>query len=316
MSDRITNPSEFVNGKVDSQFPSPGDQHCAESPSQSSMNENSLQPKNGYTKVPHFLIEHLMKRNFSEYESRVIWKVIRETYGWHRKEAEIIFDDFEKDTGLSRYHVWRTLSKLICRNVVGKRVKGHKGFYWIKEDFTKWLDISLRGDISSRGDTLSPSEETQISPPGETVIIKKGKKTKRKDICTAISSKAKKQSTQSPEAKAFIEAWCESFTTFFGKPYPIDKKKDFELAQEIMDLYPLSDMKSSIQRFFKEKDKFVEKAGRTIHIFRNQLARLLSTKYKPPVGSPEYYREGMKQYETVDEGASEESQTGEDGQSS
>jgi hypothetical protein len=126
-----------------------------------------------------------------------------------------------------------------------------------------------------------------------------------------FSPKARKQSLQSPEGEVFMRAWSESFSKAFGKPYPINKRKDFDVAQEIMETCPLPDIKPSIERFFKEKNDFVEKAGHSIGIFQSQLSRLLSTTYKPLVGSPEYYEEVKRRYGGADEGANgAESQTG------
>ncbi|MGA2462801.1 MAG: replication protein [Thermodesulfobacteriota bacterium] len=104
------------------------------------------QAEDGHVDIANEIVEALAKVNLSAYESRVLWVIWRKTYGWHRKKDQISITQFEKATGLKRWHVARTLSELAERNIVTRMGNSRIITYGFQKDYTKWRTITKRGN--------------------------------------------------------------------------------------------------------------------------------------------------------------------------
>lgn len=71
------------------------------------------QKENGSFPIANEIAEALMRINISPYENRVLWVVLRQTYGWKKKEDYISFSQIGKKTGLDR--------RLAARGMKGMR---------------------------------------------------------------------------------------------------------------------------------------------------------------------------------------------------
>ncbi len=107
----------------------------------------SPQKENGYTPIASELVEALAKTNLSAYESRVLWALLRKTYGWHKKADRISRSQFASLTGLDGRNISRTLSKLVSRNIVTRRTRALQVVvYSIQKDYTLWKDDRQKAD--------------------------------------------------------------------------------------------------------------------------------------------------------------------------
>jgi phage replication O-like protein O len=105
----------------------------------------SPQAEDGHTDIANEVAEALARTNLSAYESRVLWVILRKTWGWHKKVDQISFTQFEKATGMHRRHIQRTLTELIKRNIVARLGYRRIGTYQFQKDYTKWQDVAKRG---------------------------------------------------------------------------------------------------------------------------------------------------------------------------
>lgn len=85
------------------------------------------------------------------------------------------------------------------------------------------------------------------------------------------------------DVKAFMDWYCERFKQETKKPYSVGGK-DFKLASEMLRLFSLEELEKMADRFFREPDQFVKKAGFTIGVFKTMLNRLVSVKERKPLG--------------------------------
>ncbi len=91
------------------------------------------------TKVPSSLIEELAKTNLSAYESRILWAIIRKTYGWHKDKDVISRSQFSELTGLDGRNISRILAKLVRRHIIARDRPSPKVVaYYIQQDTTIW----------------------------------------------------------------------------------------------------------------------------------------------------------------------------------
>lgn len=97
----------------------------------------SPQTENGYTPIANEILEALARTNFSAYESRILWCIVRKTYGWGQKEDWIAISQMVEATGMHRSHVSRAKKMLLARNIVtegGNKIS-------IQKDYTRWREL-------------------------------------------------------------------------------------------------------------------------------------------------------------------------------
>lgn len=81
------------------------------------------QVENGHLKIANEVWEHLMCSALTGSEYQVVMTVIRKTWGWNQKIAEISLDEFCKSTFQSERSIARALQSLTEKNIL-TRVKG------------------------------------------------------------------------------------------------------------------------------------------------------------------------------------------------
>ena len=125
------------------------------------------QNENGYLAIPHDIAEALMRTRLSPNQSRLLWAILRKTWGWHKESDWISNSQFVEMTGISRGHVSRGIRELVMRNIVTRA--GNKTAF--NKDYTQWreLPIGVRGyQVTNSGNTVTPSGNT-VTPMGNKV---------------------------------------------------------------------------------------------------------------------------------------------------
>jgi len=128
------------------------------------------QIEHGYAKVANEIAEALAKINLSPYESRIVWSIFRETYGWSKKSERITVSRFQELTGLKRQHISRTLAVLIGRNVIERKGKSHKIYYGFQKDYEIWQEYRIshfKGDETSPHGVMSEAVKEQENSKAE-----------------------------------------------------------------------------------------------------------------------------------------------------
>lgn len=94
------------------------------------------QLENGYTRIANEILEALCRFRIPGEARMILDAIIRETYGWARKEASIRNDDFVRLTGLCRQNISRAITKLLDRNLIFKN--GH--VFQFNKDHETWCE--------------------------------------------------------------------------------------------------------------------------------------------------------------------------------
>lgn len=114
------------------------------------------QLENSYFRIATEIAQAFMRINLSPQESRILWAIIRETYGWRKKEREITLDRLSELTGMSKPHVCHALRKLENRKIIAKK----DGKISLQKDYEQWEGIKL-----PLADSL-PEQATPIAQTG------------------------------------------------------------------------------------------------------------------------------------------------------
>ena len=97
--------------------------------------------KNGYTRIAHELLEALCLVGLNGAEFRVVLAVVRATYGWQKREAELSLTDLRNMTGLGRRTLIYSVQNLQTKNVmqVTKQEHGQRNLYALNKDYETWM---------------------------------------------------------------------------------------------------------------------------------------------------------------------------------
>lgn len=98
------------------------------------------QPENGLTSIAHEIAEAFCRINLSAYESRIVWFILRKTYGYHKTTDRISFSQFEEFTKLKHWHISRTLDRLLKRNIITRTGEGYNLIYGLQKDYDLWIN--------------------------------------------------------------------------------------------------------------------------------------------------------------------------------
>jgi len=89
-----------------------------------------------FTRVPNEILEALARTHLSPYESKIIFFIIRKTYGWNKIEDWIALSQIVEGTGIAKPNVCRSIKSLRRRRIITRPNKRHIG---LQEDYTMWL---------------------------------------------------------------------------------------------------------------------------------------------------------------------------------
>ena len=158
----------------------------------------SPQLENGYTKIANEILEALATINLSSYQSRLLWVVLRKTYGFNKKYDWISNSQIIVATGLKKGHVSRTKKELIQRRI---QVTSSGNKIAFNKNYKQWRELPKKVTVTSTG--------TPVTNTGTKVTSRGGhkrnytKKTSTKDI-------KKLKQKENPIWKKFCDL-CEEF---------------------------------------------------------------------------------------------------------
>ena len=144
------------------------------------------QVENGYIRIATELWEALIQYRIPGEQRQVLDFIIRQTYGWQRKEAPISLDEFCQYTGIVKPNVCRSIRWLIDKNMIIKNDNYDIPTYCINKKYKSWKSLSKKI-------TLSKMITKVIKNDNPHLLYKNNKDN------TPISPKKKKRKTSLPD---------------------------------------------------------------------------------------------------------------------
>lgn len=126
------------------------------------------QPDN-FTRVSNELAEAFAKQRLSGQEWQVLWAILRNTYGWNRKEHEMSFSYIAKAVGILEPNVARIIKSLLSKKIIRviKNDKGYPNKYALNKDYEQWRGVIKndkgKGVIKNDKGGLSKMTRTGLS---------------------------------------------------------------------------------------------------------------------------------------------------------
>ncbi len=166
----------------------------------------SIQIEDGnWFKLHNQIAEALAVADLSGMEFRLLWHLLRATYGWQRKQAEIGYEEFAAATNSSKSVVIRYLKRLEENGIIRSKGNGPKSkkTWW----FNKYAEEWFKGDQMmtlepSKGDQLVTSKGDQlVTSKGDQLVTSKGDQlvTPYKDIERQVNTGGKKPPQLTPQ---------------------------------------------------------------------------------------------------------------------
>jgi len=112
------------------------------------------QKENGFTAISNELIDAFQRLHLSGNQWKLLWTILRLTYGWNKKTDYISLTTFEKCTGLNRWNFKQYLDDLFHREIIIRDNSGYIIKYGLQKDYTKWK-TSIKNNTSIRNDTAT-----------------------------------------------------------------------------------------------------------------------------------------------------------------
>lgn len=224
------------------------------------------QAENGHIDIAHEIAESFFNLQLSGNQWRILWIILRQTYGWHKKSDRISISYFQNKSGLQRRHISRALKDLVERNIVTKNDTSFITTYGFQKDNSKWKLSPKMTHITKNDTSLSPKMTLKLSP--KLVHTKETKETNTKENILTSSPKT------NPDIKIFIDFWYQTFQAKFNKPYCVNGSKEGNLVKKLIQTYKLDPLKTLAVKFFNTPDEFIFKAGYTIGVFYSQINKL------------------------------------------
>jgi phage replication O-like protein O len=147
------------------------------------------QAENGHLDLAHEIIEKFFNLQLSGNQWRILWVILRQTYGWKKKVERISITTFEKKTGLHRRHIHRALKDMIDRKIITKNDTTFIVTYGFQKDYSKWELLPKMSPLKTVTKNVTGSLPKLVTKPlPKLVTIKEKKETTKKKGGTIPSS--------------------------------------------------------------------------------------------------------------------------------
>ena len=251
----------------------------------------SPQVENGHLKIANEVWEHLMQSRVTCSELQLCMAVIRKTWGWKTKEAEISLHDFAIMTSNSESTVARGLSKLVSINMLVRTRGGGRGIQskWsFNKDWETWKTLStVRENINSLKINTVLNESQSLPTVGEINLkderVSHSNSLKSQEQLPAkTTSKEKKANRASNEApsdprltplKSFIS---EKFKAVRGCGMISDSSDWSKLSALLKSsredpAYCLEKLQTAWMAFLESEDQFHQKQGHPLRYWASNV---------------------------------------------
>ena len=110
-------------------------------------NDTNTEKVEGFTKIPNYIIESLIKTKLTGSELMVFLVICRQTFGWHKRVVPISGTKIAKFTYFPTSYIFRLLNKLEGKNliVISRGGRGCTNLISIELDPSSWI-VNLRKD--------------------------------------------------------------------------------------------------------------------------------------------------------------------------
>ena len=121
----------------------------------------SPQTGNGHTQIANEVLEKIYQQPLTSSEFRVVFFVIRKTWGWKKKEDKISLSQIAKEVGIPRSNASDILQSLVAKRLLVK-TKGIINTLQFNKDYEKWVVAKRLPPSRSTTTTLVAKQRPEV----------------------------------------------------------------------------------------------------------------------------------------------------------
>lgn len=208
-----------------------------------------VQIENGYTKIANELIDQFQRIKLSGNQWNILMVIIRQTYGYNRKEWEISNKHISEVTGIHRCHVSRELSALQDYGLITIEVASEKRVLKINKDYEHW-DFTKKNVTKSGNTNKLPKTVTNVTEIGNKKLPK---------MVTNVTEIG--NHTYKRKHKDNIKENIKYTENFKNDNSAVTKMKNTDFSAEFENLWKLYPRRIGKSKVSKKAMKELEKAG-------------------------------------------------------
>ncbi len=238
----------------------------------------SPQKENGYTSIANELFEKIYQFNFSLRELRIILTVIRFTYGFNRKEAELSLTFLANATKIPLRHVQTTVKNLISKNVLivkNECIGIHSRKIQLNKNYDNWK-LVLTDSVNSKSSLVLTNPVNSSDTDSVNSSIDQSGQPRKKEIKKTLKKTIENfpLPNQLKEINGFAEIWNDW----------IQYRKEIKK--------PLTP--TAIKRQFSQLIEFKEKGYNVLGIVDTSIQRRWQGFFEPKENNFSYRNNGHK----------------------
>lgn len=236
-----------------------------------------METVNGYFKIENNVAEALALINLSEYETRLLWVILRKTWGWNKEKDHISFSQFEKATGIKRSNAHPALLRLVNKNIIKTCKEGRIKTYSVNKKTNTWKYEKNKNVIATNNMSTqnSNSISTNNKPLSQDITIPLFEEINTTEQIKTIKQKTNNISNKSLPAKGkpkeqssiqkLVDYYKKLYKEKFNQEPTISEfsliKWRGKLNKKLEQGFTLREIAILLQLFAKSKDSDVNKLG-------------------------------------------------------
>lgn len=128
----------------------------------------SPQLEDGHTRIANELLDAIVRFDFSKRQYKVVFFVIRKTYGWNKKEDVMSLSQIVDGTGLQRNHSCETVNELSVMKVLLKQEHRNGQLIKLNKNYGEWRLFPKQEHVPKTGTDCSQNRTEGVPKTGTT----------------------------------------------------------------------------------------------------------------------------------------------------
>ena len=241
------------------------------------LRPRSPQVEDGFTRIANELIDAMSAADLTENEQRVLYRVIRRTYGFNKKQDDIAASQIGMECRMASSHVTAALNSLARKHFIHKRPGTYGCIIGVQKDWSRWPMRSVPSEFvdgpkkrrgrPSKDDVITEPmpEDVAEKTPTESVVVylvdaekplpilekplRNPSQTPTESVYTKDNSKDKGQKNKTLSAATLPDGFAA-----FWSVYPRGEKKK-AAAEAWQKLGPDAELQATILASIKDHEK-------------------------------------------------------------
>lgn len=133
------------------------------------------QREEGHIEIASEIVDKFQSYHLSGNEWKILWVVLRKTWGWNKKEDAISLTQFQKLTGLTRKTATITIAKLVSKTILLVDKNTHVNVYRFNKHYSQWssVEIDTTHKVVSKPTPPSVENDTTLVSKSTPKIVSK-----------------------------------------------------------------------------------------------------------------------------------------------